>query len=247
METKKIIAPSFAVGLSNRNIIPQLADMFFYKNVCNQKLTVIISLRILLLLLSLLAFTQMPAQKIWEERKGCVRMQGNLAPGFLFSQKMASAYINGDMDLFLDNRVSFTGSVWYSFALNHKNDIGLKANHAMFWGFNYHFLKPSRWDPYIGIIPGVGIVQANYRDNDILRRTKHSAVPLISASVGCNYYVGWIFHVFVKVQAVTGQAFSTLPSPVRLDELKIMAGLGWNLRLWKPKHNYMPVLIHRTR
>jgi len=51
METKKIIATSFAVGLSNRSILPQLADMFFYKNVYKQKLTVIVSVRILLLLL----------------------------------------------------------------------------------------------------------------------------------------------------------------------------------------------------
>src|SRR3954468_15512904 len=67
------------------------------------------------------------SQKIWETRKGCVRTQGNLAGGYLFKQKQASAYVNGDIDLFIDDRVAFTGSLWYSFALNRKNEIGLKA------------------------------------------------------------------------------------------------------------------------
>lgn len=175
------------------------------------------------------------AQKIWEQRKGCVRSQGNIAAGYLFGQKQPSAYLNGDVDLFLDDRIAFTGSAWYSFALNRKNETGLKANHAVFSGFNYHFLKPKRFDPFIGIAPGMGLVQAAYKEGDVLKRTPYTPIPLISGSIGCNYYIGSIFHFFVKVQGVAGQMFSTLPSPVRVDELKFMAGLGWNLRLWKPK------------
>jgi len=173
METKKISA--FFGRPTNQQMAHALVNYITHKHTCKQQLLVITSIRILLLLLSVLAFNHLPAQKIWEERKGCVRSQGNLAPGYLFSQKIASAYINGDMDLFFDNRVSFTGSAWYSFALNRKNETGIKANHAIFWGLNYHFLKPSRWDPYIGLTPGVGIVQAAYRDNDEIKRTKYSA------------------------------------------------------------------------
>ncbi len=233
----------------NRPIVHTLINFITYRHTCKQKLLVITSIRILLLLLSFLAFTKLPAQKIWEERKGCLRVQGNLAPGYLFKQKIASAYFDGDMDLFLDNRVSFTGSASLSFALNRNNETGIKVNHAVFGGFNYHFLKPSHWDPFIGITPGMGVVQVAYKDGDVIKRTPYTPVPLISASVGCNYYIGWIFNVFVKVQAVTGQVTSTAPSTTRLDELKFMAGLGWNLRLWKPKHkdNYMPVLIDRSR
>lgn len=175
------------------------------------------------------------SQKIWETRKGCIRAQGNIAGGYLFAQKAPSAYLNGDMDLFLEDRVAFTGSAWYSFALNRKNETGLKANHAVFAGFNYHFLKPSRWDPYIGLSPGLGVVQVAYKDADELKRTPYTPVPLVSAAIGCNYYIGSVFHFFVKMQGVAGQVFSTLPSPKRLDEVKFMAGLGWNLRLWKPK------------
>ncbi len=175
------------------------------------------------------------AQKIWETRKGCIRTQGNFSGGYLFGQKAASAYLNGDIDVFVDDRVGVTGSAFYSFALNRNNQTGLKANHAVFFGINYHFLKPQRFDPFIGFTPGMGLVQAAYKDGDVLKRTPYAAVPLLSATIGFNYYVGSIFNFFAKVQGVTGHVVSTMPSAMRLDELKFMAGLGWNLRMWKPK------------
>lgn len=175
------------------------------------------------------------SQKIWETRKGCIRTQGNFSGGYLFGQKAASAYLNGDVDVFVDDRVGVTGSAFYSFALNRNNQTGLKANHAVFFGINYHFLKPQRFDPFIGFTPGMGLVQAAYKDGDVLKRTPYTAVPLLSATIGFNYYVGSIFNFFAKVQGVTGHVVSTMPSAMRLDELKFMAGLGWNLRMWKPK------------
>ncbi len=183
--------------------------------------------------------TQLPAQKIWEERKGCINSQGDLAPGYMFSEKTLTAYVDGDMEIFFDDRVAFTGALWISFPTTPKDRPGIKANHAVLWGGNYHFLKPSRWDPFIGFTPGLGLVQDAYRSGDELKVTPYSAVPLISASIGCNYYVGSVFHFFVKIQGVEGQMFSTLPSAKRLDELKFTAGLGWNLRIWKPRKHDM--------
>ncbi len=187
-------------------------------------------------LLTILFMHDSSAQKIWEARKGCIRAQGNLAPGYLFSQKFLAAYVTGEAEVFLDDRAAVNGAVWASFATNMKNTVGLTANHALFTGMNYHFLKPGRFDPYIGFSPGAGLVRAAYRNSEgILQQGNFTIAPLISASAGCNYYVGWFFHFFVKVQGVTGQTFSNLPEPIRLDELKITAGLGWNVRAWKPK------------
>lgn len=223
-----------------------IVDTLLQRKVCRQKLALILAIRLLLLMLSALFVSKAQSQKMWEERKGCIRAQGNLAPGYLFAQKTASAYVAGDMDLFFDNKVSFTGSAFYSFALNRKNATGLKANHAIFAGLHYHFLKPGHFDPYIGITPGLGIVQATYNDNEVIKRSRYAAAPLISADIGFNYYIGWIFHVFVKVQGVTGQMFSNIPAPQRLDEIKCMAGLGWNIRAWKPKKkdNDIPHLVN---
>ena len=173
--------------------------------------------------------------KIWEVRKGCIRTQGNLAPGYLFSQKDVTAYVNGDVDYFVDDRTSVFGSLWASFNMGN-NPKGLYANHALFFGINYHFLRPMRIDPYIGFTPGIGLARAGYVDSlGGLHKTPFTPVPLIGVSAGFNYYVGSIFHFFVKAQFTAGQIFSNLPVEKRVDELKITAGLGYNIRLWTPK------------
>lgn len=185
------------------------------------------------------------AQRIWEERKGCFRGQGNLAAGYLFQQRQVGAYITGDMDLFFDNRVSMTGSAWYSFAVTRKGEAGIRANHAIFGGINYHFTKKGRFDPYIGLTPGVSLVSVAYRDGETMRTSSISPVPVISASLGMNYYIGSIFHFFAKVQGVSGQTLGNVHVTTRLEEIKITAGLGWNIRVWKPKHrsDSLPVLF----
>ncbi|HWB63475.1 MAG TPA: hypothetical protein VG603_08200 [Chitinophagales bacterium] len=188
-----------------------------------------------LCLLVLMAF-KTNAQDIWEERRGCIKFQGDLAPGYLLKQKQVSAYVDGDLGVFVEDRVELTGALWASFDLTHPDETGIKANHALFTGVNYHFLKPSHWDPFIGFTPGVGLVRGEYKDaNGQLVKAPFAAAPLVSASVGCAYYVGWLFNFFVKVQYVYGQTFSDLPVPDRLDELKFLAGLGFNFRAWRPK------------
>ena len=195
-------------------------------------------IKTILLLISIVTCCQSYAQRIWDERAGCINAQGNLAPGYLFQQKNVSAYVDGDVEVLLTDRFALTGAAWISFATSAKDQAGLKANHAIFWGADYHFLKPSRWDPYIGFTPGLGLTRAAYYSGEGLKMTPFTIAPLGSVTIGCNYYVGSLFHFFVRVQGVTGQMFSTLPVPKRLDELKFMAGLAFNLRLWKSmKHN----------
>ena len=180
------------------------------------------------------------AQKIWENRTGCVIGQGDLAPGYLFAQHTVAAYVDGDLAIFFENRFAAEGAIWASFATNTPGQPGIKVNDALFWGAEYHFLKPSRWDPYVSLTPGVGLVRVSYYNAEgDLTRTPYTAVPLGSMSIGCNYYVGSIFHFFLRVQGVVGQVSSTLPTTQRLDELKFLGGLAFNLRLWKSK-NYKP-------
>lgn len=187
-----------------------------------------------MLIAAIFIFLQSPAQKIWNERRGCISTQGNLAPGYLFQQKTVTGYIDGDMELFLDDRFAFGGSVWVSFATTDKSHPGIRINDAVFGGANYHFLKPGRFDPFIGLSPGVALARANYRDGETMKMTNYTLAPLIGATIGFNYYVGSIFHFFVKAEGVAGEMFGA-PTPQRLDEIKFMAGLGYNLRMWKPK------------
>jgi hypothetical protein len=188
-----------------------------------------------MLALTIFIFVQSHAQKIWDERRGCVDVQGNLAPGYMFEQKIVTAYVDGDMEAFLDDRFAFTGALWVSFATTDRSHPGIRVNEAVLAGANYHFLKPGRFDPFVGFTPGIGLVRASYRSGENIVMTPYSAVPLAGLTIGFNYYVGSIFHFFVKAEGVAGEMFGKLPAPQRLDEIKFMAGLGYNIRMWKPK------------
>ena len=192
-------------------------------------------LKVGILAIAICLFFQSPAQKIWEERRGCISVQGNLAPGYMFAPKMLTAYVDGDMEIFLQDRFAFTGALWVSFATTDKSHPGVRVNEALFTGGNYHFLKPKRFDPFVGFTPGIGLVRASYRVGENMVMTPYSLTPLAGLTVGFNYYVGSVFHFFVKTEVVVGEVFSTLPTPQRLDEIKFMAGLGYNIRMWKPK------------
>ncbi len=165
-----------------------------------------------------------PAQKIWEHRKGCIRTQGNIAGGYLFHQKQWMPYFAGDLDYYLENQVSAGGSFWCSLLFSKQQKPGVKLNTAVFGGMNYHFTKKGRFDPFIDLQPGFGLVNVAYTQGDVLKQTGYTPVPLLSATVGCNYYVGSIFLFFAKVQGLTGQIFREMPRPARLDELRISAG-----------------------
>ena len=188
--------------------------------------------KIIIAIVGLLFVTHSFAQPIVEQRKGNIRVQGNLAGAYLFKQKAFTPYLTGDLDLFFDNHVSLAGSVWASLPLG-STKSGLRQNHAIFGGINYHFLGKGRWDPYIGFTPGLGLVQMEYEKEGVVQRTKLSPIPLLSASVGCNYYIGSIFNFFVKAQGVSGQFFKLEQQTVRLDDIRFTAGLGWNFGLWK--------------
>lgn len=175
------------------------------------------------------------AQRIWIERKGCFRSQGNLGGGYLFKQKAISGYLNGEMELFLDERFSYTGAISYSFLMLKENQVGIQKNHAVYSGANFHFIKAHRCDPFIGLTPGIGMVKVAYREGEQIKSTPYTLVPLLSAQVGCNFYIASFLNFFLKVQGITGQVFSTLPAPQRLDELKFMGGMGIHFRAWKPK------------
>jgi hypothetical protein len=172
-----------------------------------------------------------------QTRTGFIRAQGNLAGGYLFAQKNYSAYVMGDMDVYLSERVSVTGEAWYSFATS---DGALRHNHSIFTGFNCHLTGKGVWDPYIGLSPGLGLVAVRYENEGNRLISPIIPVPLVGITAGCNWYLGSIFHLFIKVRWVNGQMMGNAPFRTPLHELKITGGLGWNIRAWTPKARSIP-------
>lgn len=181
-----------------------------------------------LMFLSLLLCVQgLYAQGMPGSRKGLIRAQANLAGGYRFPQKNFAAYLAGDLDVYLSERVSVGGEVWYSLPLN---DGPLRQNHAVFAGFSYHPLRQGAWDPFIGFSPGLALCKIVYEDASGRHSTPLSPAPLLGITGGCNWYLGSIFHLFVRLRWAQGQLMGDAPFRTPLQELKISGGLGWNIR-----------------
>lgn len=165
-------------------------------------------------------------------RTGFIRAQGNLAGGYLFAQKNYSAYITGDVDVYLSERISVTGEAWYSFATS---GAVLRHNHSIYGGFNCHLTKHGVWDPYVGFSPGVALVAVRYDSEGTGRTSPITPAPMLGVTAGCNWYVGSIFHLFLKIRWTNGQMMGDAPFRTPLHELKITGGLGFNLRAWTPR------------
>jgi hypothetical protein len=170
-------------------------------------------------------------------KKYLLRTQGNLSLGYMTKQKIVPAYIGGDFDFFFDEKVSFYGEGSF-FITATSDEVGykMKHNHAILSGINIHLTSQKRFDPYIGINPGimfsqfgpVGDVNIGLYNPPFTQNTKLGVSPIFSTAVGFNYYVGSIFNFFVRVRYIQGQFFGTSMERIPLSEFRFSAGLGWN-------------------
>ncbi len=163
-------------------------------------------------------------------KKYLLRTQGNLSVGYMVKQKTVPAYIGGDFDYFIDERVSWYGEGSF-FVTGTSDEVGykIKHNHAILSGVNIHLTANKRFDPYIGINPGIMISQ--FGSTNIIigpQYTKVGVSPVFSAAVGINYYVGSIFNFFVRARYIQGRFFANSMERIPLSEFRFSAGLGWN-------------------
>lgn len=154
------------------------------------------------------------------------RAMGTLAPGVFTGNGATSIYFAGDWDYYFNEHISMNGEGQY-FLSNLTGSNSFNSYHALLWGMNYHFTQNNQLDPFIGMEPGIGFVDGNR----ILgaKARKFEMVPLITFSAGTNFYVGSIFHFFVKVRYLQGQSLSATDYHLSLSEFRFMAGLGLNI------------------
>lgn len=168
------------------------------------------------------------AQKDTVLKTGMLRAQANISGGYLFSQKKFAPYISANIDYYINENFSITSEAWISFDIINMENIGLRKNYSLFLGLNYHPLKYSRWDPYIGFSAGGGIHTINYYQDTLIRESPAQFCPLVGVTAGCNYYIGSIFHFFVQAKFVAGGSNSSAYGRTYLEEIKFSGGLGWN-------------------
>lgn len=175
-------------------------------------------------------------------RKGLIRSMATISPGIMLEENTSSISIHGNLEYYVADNVSIKGDSY--FFLN-DNQNKFSANHATFAGASYHFKTKSHFDPYLGFQPGIAL--AMRKDwSDVLFFApvpdyysvppKQELCPLISPTLGFNFYFQNLFHLFMETRYIAGQYLPDDGSPSRsLSELRFSFGLGFNLNLLKKK------------
>jgi len=191
---------------------------------------------LLLMLVSTLAFGQKKnrPELTGEDilRKGLLRAQMTISPGWTIADGNTNLYLQGDMEYFLQDKISLKGDI--SYFLDTQGNGYLKHNHSLFFGAQYHF-PHKRFDPYIGLHPGVSLVQAKNstfgtNENPVEYSVSNLKVsPAISVATGFNYYVWRYIHFMANVKYVHAKHPTEWGTNYALDEFRISFGLGWYL------------------
>jgi hypothetical protein len=188
-----------------------------------------------LLLLSLSAEAQKSSPEII--RKGLLRAQATISPAVMLNDGALNIYVQGDMDYFLNRKVSVRADAYYF--IDTQGDGDLRHNHGVFFGANYHF-PVGRLDPYVGLQPGASYVQAarsmpwGENGQEIEVNSTGTIVPNISATAGLNFYLGRFVHFMTNIRYVHAK-HSTPWGNRPLDEFRFSFGVGWNVNTLKAK------------
>lgn len=176
----------------------------------------------LLLISTISAFIAQDASII---RPGLIRAQLTISPSYMFSDKQSYFYLHGNLEAFLEKKVSVAGEGYLSLGNISSNKSTFNYNHSMFFGINWHFTNKNN-DFYMGIQPGLAFTKVNASENN-LTSTTAGINPLFSSVAGYNFYLNNIFHFFLQSRIVVGQHRYDISKD--LTELRFSAGLGFNI------------------
>lgn len=169
--------------------------------------------------------------------KGLLRAQGNVSSGVMLKSPGTSIYIHGDLEYYVEPGISIRSESYYFLGTFNAGPT-FAMNHSNFAGVMYHFPAQGKFDPYIGVQPGIALTRLAkpvLLNSDTTQWSPYSVSayspgfsPLFSASAGFNYYAYKFFNLFVHIKYVAGKHLSDI-HPGSLSELKMTFGLGWNI------------------
>jgi len=165
-------------------------------------------------------------------RMGLVRAQATFTPSYFLKDNIQPIYLHGELSFFMSEHASINSdSYWLIGYQNDRRDF--RHHHSLFTGGAYH-LPTGKFDPYISFQPGIAVTELEtyvLQENQIVPDGRQLKVsPLLSCGAGFNFYVGRFLHFFLNLRYVNGK-YLHATDPLPLHELRISAGLGWNVHL----------------
>ncbi|MFN5418224.1 MAG: hypothetical protein ACK5B9_14295 [Flavobacteriia bacterium] len=181
-----------------------------------------------------LVATNLFAQENSVIRPGLIKTSLTISPSKLLSTSNSYFYLHGFLEGYLNEKISVAGEGYFYQGIINEGRSDFKYNHALFFGFSRHFTK-NNFDFYLGIQPGVMITKINPPyDNmwdNVWDNSKAAVNPSVSALMGINYFVGKYVHFFVQSRLVLAEHQTDYPR--NISDLRISAGLGFNLNTMK--------------
>jgi hypothetical protein len=171
--------------------------------------------------------------------KHLIRSDASVISGYMFNENINNVHLNGNLEYYMDNKVSIRGDANYLLGSNGLSDdsVGLKDNASVMLGAVFHIKTKNHFDPYFIVQPGIAYTSSFRQNNSgetINKKYYPGALtPLASAGLGFNYYFQRFAHLFLETRYMYGEHVSHAPSPLSLQELRITFGLGFNLFIIK--------------
>jgi hypothetical protein len=173
-------------------------------------------------------------------------LQATISPGYWFNQQKWNSYFHATLEWCFDKRVSIRADGSYYFTTQNVAVPIFKMNHSLLLGAFYHYPK-NKFDFYFGIQPGCAMVlQRTYKTNILGTNNDTTIVnpplkfaPIMTAACGINYFFWKYMSIFAAVKILHGNYIPPYGKTISLDELRISAGIGWQVRFKKEgsKHN----------
>lgn len=179
--------------------------------------------------------------------KHLVRADASIVSGYLPKDNLKNVHVNGNLEYYLDNRISIRGDANYLLGSSGwtEDSMHLKDNISVMLGSSFHFHTNNHFDPYFILQPGIAYTSSYFDpspgriSDDATVKTIHNyrggLSPLASVGFGFNYYFQRFAHLFAETRYVHGQHLSEAPSPISLQELRFTFGLGFNLFVIREK------------
>ncbi len=153
-------------------------------------------------------------------RKGTIKAMATIAPSKIFSKQNSPFYLHGNLEYYVDEKVSVSGDGFYFLGDMSDNHI-FQYHHQLFFGANYHLINHNN-ALYIGLQPGVSITEIKSFSNKI------AVNPLASINLGYNFYVNKFFYFFIQIKSMYGENIMLVP--LNISDIRMSAGLGFHLQ-----------------
>ena len=165
-------------------------------------------------------------------------LQATLSPGYLFYHNgLWNSYFHCTLECGFDKRVSIRADGSY-FLTTQGDYRPFHLDHSLLLGAFYHIPISTKGDFYFGLQPGASIIQQNkYTYNDsTINNPKIKIAPIITGAVGVNYFFWKYMNMFFAVKYIHGNHVSQYGKAIPLDEIRISAGLGWQIHIGRNKN-----------